>query len=201
MTDPLNEHSGGSPENAPSGGRRGDRAEGMRLVFADRPGPLMLLLEVDTWPELRLEGRPVPGVLPAPLSVEDAVELERLTALSSEELDAELAGLRVDPAPFLERMRAFVAALEPEHLPECSGWTFDHGGPFDCPGAPACEAIRDGTVVRLALEPAALSEPGDRPTTAREAEVMARGGRSSCPRTALAPRVPRPAHITFTRTV
>jgi hypothetical protein len=123
MTDPLPEHSGGSPENAPSGGRRGDRAEGMRLVFADRPGPLMLLLEVDTWPELRLEGRPVPGILPASLSDEDAVELERLSAMSSADLDAELAGLGVDPAPFLERMRAFVAALEPEHLPECSGWT------------------------------------------------------------------------------
>jgi hypothetical protein len=164
MTDPLPEHSGGSPENAPSGGRRGDRAEGMRLVFADRPGPLMLLLEVDTWPELRLEGRPVPGILPASLSDEDAVELERLSAMSSADLDAELAGLGVDPAPFLERMRAFVATLGPD-------------------------------------EPTALSKPDDRPTTTREAEVMARGGRSSCPRTALAPRVPRPAHITFTRTV
>lgn len=39
-----------------------------------------------------------------------------------------------------------------DHHPDCSGWTFDYGGPFDCPGAPACEAIRDGKVVQLVDE-------------------------------------------------
>jgi hypothetical protein len=54
----------------------------------------------------------------------------------------------VRPLPPLE------FTIELDHMPSCSGWTFDFGGPFDCPGAPACEALLDGVVVQLAeLEP------------------------------------------------
>jgi hypothetical protein len=45
-TSPLPEHSGGSPENVPSGGRPGDRAE------------------VEAWERLGIDGRPFLGTLP-----------------------------------------------------------------------------------------------------------------------------------------
>jgi hypothetical protein len=179
---PLNEHSGGLPEEARSGGRPGDHvgpapqpeveclscgrcarcvraSDGTvyRPIAWTCPGASAPLVGIcpecqsADWSEFRLEGCSVPGVLPAPLSVEDAVELERLTALSSEELDVELAVLGVDPAPFLERVRTFVATL-PEVRP-----------------LPPLEF----TIELEHDEAAALPKPGDRPVTAREAGVMA----------------------------
>jgi hypothetical protein len=160
-TSPLPEHSGGSPENVPSGGRPGDRAEGDEL---ERRADATAAQEASQpWATRSyLEGlrdradEPLRGALTRlldapPLSAEDAVELERLAALSSEELDVELAVLGVDPAPFLERVRTFVATL-PEVRP-----------------LPPLEF----TIELEHDEPAALSKPGDRPTTTRDAEVMA----------------------------
>jgi hypothetical protein len=114
MTDPLNALPAPPAEKDRSGGRPGDLLEGMRLTFADRPGPPMLLLEVD-----HDERRPrlcVPGGCPC-CAVFRMTDAEVATALQ-QEADA------------------------------------------------AAEAVRRDELST------ALSKPGDRPTTAREAEAM-----------------------------
>jgi hypothetical protein len=50
----------------------------------------------------------------------------------------------VRPLPPLE------FTIELDHMPSCSGWTFDYGGPFDCPGVADVEP--DEAPVLLAVE-------------------------------------------------
>jgi transcriptional regulator with XRE-family HTH domain len=144
-TSPLPEHSGGSPENVPSGGRPGDRAEveaPARLkCLGVRPiGAASSVCEIASG----FGGGPPLSVYPESAKGKALRDVRTARGLSLREV-ASAVSLTCVRLGGLERGRYVLSSEQ---------W--------------------DWLLLKVAtLEPAALSKPGDRPTTAREAEVMA----------------------------
>jgi hypothetical protein len=144
-TSPLPEHSGGSPEEVPSGGRRGDRAEAGAHV---RLKCLVVRPIGSTSPVCELAsgfgiGPPLP-VYPESAKGKALRDVRTVRGLSLWEV-ASAVGLTCVRLGGLERGRYVLSSEQ---------W--------------------DWLLLKVAaLEPAAPSKPGDRPTTTREAEAMA----------------------------